>query len=268
MAISTGQESSSDSPAESLRRRMASGEAVFGLTARLARSAEIVGLVQGVGFDFLRIDMQHGLYDLETVGHIARTALAAGVCCAVRVRGVDDPDVGRLLDAGVTAIVFPDVENGADAERCVQSVRFPPRGRRSFGGTDPHFNYQPVPASMAAEALNQRALVICMIESATGLENVKQIASVEGMDVLYLGVNDYLIDVGRPSQWQDPSATEAVERIVAVSRDFEKFSGCGGLPIAEIKREAIAKGMLFLPIQSDLGILVSAAADWLGSIRS
>src|SRR5882672_6839436 len=101
------------------KERMRAGGVALGLGVRLSRSADIARIAKASGHDFLFIDGQHSIFNLETIAHMAQTALAVGVAPIVRVRGVDDPDVSMLLDNGVTGIVYPDIATVAQAKRAV-----------------------------------------------------------------------------------------------------------------------------------------------------
>jgi 2-keto-3-deoxy-L-rhamnonate aldolase RhmA len=92
-----------------VKARMQAGEVALGMPVRLARSGDVARIAKTTGHDFIFIDCQHSLFNLETIGHIASTALSVGVAPLVRVRGIDDPDVSLLLDTGALGIVYPDV---------------------------------------------------------------------------------------------------------------------------------------------------------------
>src|SRR6478609_6606152 len=78
--------------------RMRSGGIALGMNVRLGRSGDIARIAKSTGHDFIFIDTQHALFDLETLGHIASAAFACGIAPLVRVRSVGDPDVSLLLD--------------------------------------------------------------------------------------------------------------------------------------------------------------------------
>jgi 2-keto-3-deoxy-L-rhamnonate aldolase RhmA len=120
--------------------------------------------------------------NVETVGHMAQVALGCGVAPMVRVRSVDDPNVSLYLDNGVTGIIFPDVNTAAEAQRGVDAAKFAPIGKRSVCGGYPHFDYRAVPLTQSVPALNDAAMVVCMIETVEGLNNVEAIAAVKGVD--------------------------------------------------------------------------------------
>src|ERR1700680_5131540 len=80
-----------------VKERMRAGDVALGITVRMGRSAEIAHIAKATGHDFIFIDVQHSIFNLETIAHMAHTALAIGVAPLVRVRGVNDPDVSLLL---------------------------------------------------------------------------------------------------------------------------------------------------------------------------
>ena len=107
-----------------VKERMAAGEAVLGLNVRMARSADLAHIAKGTGHDFIFIDTQHSLFNLETVGHVAQAAWdrhrADGIA-----RSVYDPDV-RSPRQRRTGIIFPDV-----TRRRKRASSTPPNLRRS-----------------------------------------------------------------------------------------------------------------------------------------
>ena len=74
-----------------VNERMRAGDVSLGMIVRLARSGEIARIAKTTGHDFIFIDGQHALFSVETIGHIAQTALGIGVAPLVRVRSCDDP---------------------------------------------------------------------------------------------------------------------------------------------------------------------------------
>jgi 2-keto-3-deoxy-L-rhamnonate aldolase RhmA len=135
--------SAEDKLTNPVRQRMQAGGVSLGMPVRLGRSGDIARIARSTGHDFIFIDCQHSLFNLETIGHLASTAMACGVAPLVRVRGVDAPDVSLLLDNGAMGIVYPDINTAAEARRAVASSSRPSRtsdfwrrrrrrGRRGF----------------------------------------------------------------------------------------------------------------------------------------
>src|SRR6516225_9626085 len=169
----------------SVKETLKAGGVSLGMTVRLGRSPDIARIAKATGHEFIFIDTQHSIFDLETIAAIAHTALAIGIAPLVRVRGVDDPDVSLLLDNGVTGIIYPNIGSAKEARKTVETCKFAPLGKRSVVGGHPHFDYRAVPLSESVPRLNDACLLVCMIETMEGLNNVEEIAAIDGVDVLH-----------------------------------------------------------------------------------
>ena len=251
-----------------VKQTIARGEVSFGLNVRLSHSSEIARIAKATGHEFLYIDAQHALFNPESVGQITQTALACDVAPMVRTRGADDPNLSLYLDAGVLGLVIPNIETAEQAKRVVDATRFAPLGKRSIGGMSAHFNYQSVSPAELVEAFDSNTLVLCMIESVVGLANLEEIGAVEGIDGLYLGMNDMLISMGKAGQFDDPEIGEALDRIIEVARKNGKFIGCGGVDDVPHQVQILQKGVQFMTTQSDLALVLNGAADAINSVRA
>ena len=239
----------------------------LGMIARVARSGDIARIAKTTGHDFIFIDRQHALFSLETVGHIAQAALGCGVAPLVRVRSCHDLDTSLILDNGAMGIIFPDINTAADAQRAVEACKFAPVGKRSVSAGYPVFDLRPVPLAQSVPALNAATLVVCMIETVEGLANIDEIAKVEGVDVLHVGCNDLLTDMGKPGAFGDPEIVVAIERVIAAAKANGKYAGLGGERDLARQNAFIKKGVRFVTTQTDIGFLLAAAGQRTADIR-
>lgn len=247
--------------------RMRKGGVALGLSVRLSRSPEIVRIAKATGHDFMFIDGQHAVFNAETIINLASTALPLGVAPMYRVLSLNDPNVPGLLDNGVTGIIFPDINTPEEARRAVEMCKFAPIGRRSVGAVFPQFNGETVPLAQALPALNASTAVVIMVETARGLENIEKIAAVPGVDVVHIGTNDLMVDLGKPGKLDDPDVDRALDRCIAACKANKIFAGCGG--IRDIPRQAAIarRGMQYFTTQSDTALLLSAGKAWVDGVR-
>lgn len=255
-------------PINPVKQRLRAGDAALGINVRMVRSADIVRIAKATGHDFIFIDTQHSIFTLETIHHMAQTALALGVAPLVRVKGIDDPDVSLLLDNGVTGIVYPDINTAEEARRAVEVCRFAPLGKRGVVGGYPHFDYKSMPLTQALEALNEVCLLVCMIETPEGLANIEEICAVPGIDVIHMGTNDFATNIGKAGQFDDPEVVAAQARVIEVARKHGKFAGCGGNRNVERQVRAIRSGAQFVTTQTDISFLMASAQGWVDGVRS
>ena len=254
-----------------LKERMAGGSPVLGLIVRAVRSPRIVPIAAASGHDFLFVDTQHGVFDLETVESIAAAAASSGLAVLVRVGGPDDGDIGRLLDCGAAGIVVPDVETAEQAAEAVSRCRFPPVGRRSVVGGGPPFGPSAGAGLSPAEAMaamDGAVVLACMIESRAGLANLDEIATVDGVDVLHVGCNDLAADLGIPGAYTDPRMVEAIASVVEACRRRGRFAGLGGDRDPARQASWVKAGVRFLTTHSDAGYLTEAARAKTADLRS
>jgi staphyloferrin B biosynthesis citrate synthase len=235
-----------------LKEMMKAGRVALGMNVRLARSGDIARIAKSTGHDFIFIDGQHAIFSLETIAHIAHTALGCGITPLARVKSVDDQDVQVLLDNGVMGIVYPDVNTVARA-------KFPPLGKRSAAGAYPMFDYRATPAAQTVSALNEATLVVCMIETPEGVNNVEEIAKVDGVDVIHIGSNDLLTAMGKPGQFGDPEGAKAIDRVISVAVRSGKIAGMGGDRYLPRQVEYIRKGARFITTNSEIAFIMAEA---------
>jgi 2-keto-3-deoxy-L-rhamnonate aldolase RhmA len=254
--------------ANPLKAKLAAGAAVLGLSVRMVRNGDIARIARASGHDFLFIDTQHAIFGLESIHAIAQTAIAIGVAPLVRVRGLSDPDVSLMLDNGVQGIIFPDIDTPEQARRAVALCRFPPLGRRAVSGGYMMFDFAGLPLSDTIAALEDTTLVGVMIETPEGLDNVEAIAAVPGIDVIHVGTNDLLVNMGIPGQFDAPEILAAQARVNRACAANGIIAGCGGNRSVARQAAAIKAGARFLTTQTDVAFLSGAARSWIDGLRT
>jgi 2-keto-3-deoxy-L-rhamnonate aldolase RhmA len=249
-----------------LKEKLHRDEVVASMTVRLVRGIEIVRIAKTAGFDSLYVDMEHSSFSLETAGQICIAALEAGITPLVRVPGV--AAVSRVLDGGALGVIAPHVETADEARRYVEAAKFPPLGKRSAAGPLPHLQYRSVPAERADAALNEATTLIVQFESAQALANADAIAAVDGVDLVMIGSNDLLADLGLAGQYEHPRLREAYAKTIAACRKHGKHVGVGGLASrADLAAQFVRMGARYVSTGTDLGFLLAACAAKAKEVR-
>ncbi len=250
------------------RERLEAGELALGIGLRQARTVDIGKAMKTCGYDWLFIDMEHNSMDLDTATQISVAAQDAGITPVVRVPGFQHFHATRVLDGGAMGIVVPHVDDVETASKMVQNCRYPPIGHRSVTGTLPQIDFQGVPIGEATQRINETTLLVVMLETPKAIENVEEIAAVEGIDVLLLGTNDLCMEMGIPGQVGDPRIAEIYERVIAACRANGKYAGLGGVYDLELMQRYIALGMQFILCGNDLSMLMAAARERVQQLRN
>jgi 2-keto-3-deoxy-L-rhamnonate aldolase RhmA len=210
-----------------LKRRLAEGKKCLGAWSMLGSpgATEIMALA---GFDFLILDHEHGPATLQDLGNELRAISATRTTAIMRAPELDIGYLKRALDLGVEGIMMPNVGTAEEARRFVAACRYPPQGFRgsaygaaraaSFGREAAHYR----------DTINDNLVLIAQIESKAAVENIEAIAGVEGIDVLFIGVNDLAGSIGKLHDLDDPGVLKLCERAEAgIKRGGKRL---GGIP--------------------------------------
>ncbi len=212
-----------------VKEKLAHDQLVASMTIRLVRGVEIARMAATAGFDMIYVDLEHSTLTLEATGQICQAALSAGVTPMVRVPANTPEYIQRVLDAGALGIIAPGVRSAEEARAVVAAAKYAPLGDRGAGGALPHLEFRPFPTAEANAALNDATMVIVQFELAEAVENAEEIAAVEGVDMVLIGINDLLADLGLAGQFDHPKVREAYARAIAACRKYGKHVGVGGL---------------------------------------
>jgi len=168
-------------------------------------------LMAYAGFNWLCIDMQHGMAGYTELRSMVQAVRPTGVPVLVRVSANTGSEIMRALDVGADGVIVPMVGSAAEAAAAVAACRYPPDGIRSWGPTGASLGRP----DFSTEAANRDVVCLVMIETSTGLANVDEIAAVAGLDGIYVGPNDLGLSLGLPPMLIDhgPVLTEAIAEI-------------------------------------------------------
>jgi len=239
------------------------------MTVRLVSSVEIVRIAKTAGFDAIYVDLEHSAFSLETTGQIAVMALEAGVPALVRVPARTPEYISRVLDAGALGVIAPGVASVTEAEEVVAAAKYPPLGSRGLSTGLAHLGFRSVPAAEALPKMNDATMVIVQLESAAGLAAIEAIVAVAGVDMVLIGTNDFLADLGHAGEYDHPKVREAYERTIAACRKHRKHVGVGGLASRpDLVQRYVGMGARFVSTGTDLGFLLSAATDRAKQVRT
>ena len=148
-----------DRLAHPIKQRLQSGDVALGMPVRLSRSGDMARIAESTGHDFLFIDYQHSLFNLETIGNIVSTAMSCGIAPLVRARSINDPDVSLLLDNGAMGIGYPDINTAQEAQRAVDACKFASDGQCRHSGTRASANPESRDSGSGPEPVIGRAFV-------------------------------------------------------------------------------------------------------------
>lgn len=239
------------------------GEKTIGawLSSPSSHSAEAMA---HVGFDWLCVDMQHGIIDYPDSVDMMRAISTTDTVPFVRVPWNEPSTIMKALDAGAYGVIIPLINNREEAERAVWACRYPPVGGRSsgparaimYGGSD----YQ-------SEA-NDEIAVICMIETAEALENLDDILSVDGVDCAYIGPSDlaYALGMKPTGDNADPRHQETMIQILEACQRHGVTPGAHTASL-EYTTKWLNAGFQMVTLGAEVGFMLRQAQTDLGEAR-
>ena len=107
-------------------------EQTIGLWLSLANAYSAEAMSR-LGFDWICVDMQHGLIDYTDLVNMLPAISTSDATPLVRVPWNEPYEIMKALDAGAYGVIVPMVNNREEAKQAVMACRYPPQGNRSFG---------------------------------------------------------------------------------------------------------------------------------------
>ena len=251
-----------------LKRKLQSGQSVFGTMITETTETTIVDLMERMGFDFFVIDMEHSRYDMPLVANILQYALRSPVTSVVRVPVLSYQNVAKVLDLGAESIWVPHVDTPEQARELVQYAKYPPVGVR--GGCVPIFRGQDrdkfETTKAYVEACNEEVMLIAQMESAQACDNAAEIAATPGIDALTMGSLDLSLDMGLPGETGHPDVMAATQKVLDGCKAAGKPAG-NHLPDMALTQEWMKRGMRFITYNTDSGLLIEAGQRALSTLK-
>jgi 2-keto-3-deoxy-L-rhamnonate aldolase RhmA len=237
------------------RTRAERGDVQLGTWITLIRTPAVLTLLKAAGLDFVRVDMEHSPFSMETVADMATLARALDFPMVVRPPEGNREWITRLLDAGVWNLHIPQVDTPEQATEVAACAHYAPAGERGMYGFGPHTEYRTLPPAEHMAAANARVHVTIMLETRRAFDRLDEIAAVPGIDALTIGPTDLAQDLGvlgTPTQRQ--VLDQYRRRLVEAARKHGKAVAMVTDSVEGV-RQMIALGATIINYSSDAAVL-------------
>jgi 2-dehydro-3-deoxyglucarate aldolase/4-hydroxy-2-oxoheptanedioate aldolase len=248
--------------ANTVKEKLAAGGTALGAMVFEFFTPGIARICANAGAEFVMYCMEHTGAGFETLKPQFALCRATGITPLVRVPATEYHFVARALDCGALGVMVPLVDTREQAERIVSFTRYPPEGRRGAAFGFAHDDYRSGDVVTKMRDIHARTLVICMIETRAGLDNVEAIAAVDGVDVLWLGHFDLMNFLGIPGQFSHPQYRDAVKRIATAAAKHGKSAGYMAAD-ETLGREYIGHGYRMIATGTDQALLQNSISQLL-----
>ncbi len=247
---------------QSLKTWRAGGQTIgCWLSLPCAHSAESLARL---GFDWVCIDLQHGLLDYTDLVYMLPAISNGRATPLVRVPWNEPYEIMKALDAGAAGVIVPMVNNRREAEQAVDACRYPPAGHRSFG---------PIRAAMAggpgyAAEANEQIACLVMIETEDGIANLDDILSTPGVDGVYIGPADLALALGLPPVGDNDDPTHA-RTVASIFDACRKHGVAAGIHTSSLEygQHYLKMGFNLVTLGSDARWMAAGAAHDLAAAR-
>ena len=226
----------------------------------------VAEIMADAGFDWLCVDMEHSVIDYYEAEQLIAIIKAKGLTPFVRVGENNARIIKRVLDAGAEGIIVPSVNSQQEAAKAVESVKYPPKGKRGVGlaraqkygfGFEEYRNRQ-------AENIK----LIVQIEHVNAIKELESIIQTEGIDGTFIGPYDLSGSMGKPGQYDDEDVKKTIKTYEQTARKYEKLIGFHVIkPDYNCVLEKIQKGYNFIAFSLDTLFLGTICRDQLRPLR-
>jgi 2-keto-3-deoxy-L-rhamnonate aldolase RhmA len=234
------------------RQQLAGDRAVYGLWVTL-ESPSITEMAVGLGLDWIVVDAEHGHLDWKEIVEHVRAAVRSDTVVLVRIAELNIGLVKRALDIGADGVVVPWMESPEQVRQAVAFAHYPPAGLRGVGGERATAWGHCMPQHV--REAEENVLVVPIIESVKGGQNVEALCQVPGVEVFFLGPADYSATGGYPGQWEGPGVADQLLAIKDTIRRYGKHCGIMATSLDNLTLRH-KQGFRVLALGMDAGLLL------------
>jgi 2-dehydro-3-deoxyglucarate aldolase/4-hydroxy-2-oxoheptanedioate aldolase len=251
--------------AKTIKQDVLAGKTVAGGFVFEFFSPGMSAILANAGCRYVIYDMEHTGLGYETLKWLFASCRGLPIEPMVRVPRGEYTFLARALDLGARGVMIPMVESVAQARSIVEACRYPPIGRRGAAFGFAQCDYQGGDVGEKIRRYHDRTLVIAQIETERGLDQVEEIAAVDGVDVLWVGHFDLSNFMGIPAQFNDPRFDAAMRKVADVARRHRKAAGFMATDAAWVARVR-EMGYTMIAAGTDTGLLEAGMKNLVGHI--
>lgn len=226
----------------------------------------IVEILADANFDWLCVDMEHSVTDYYQAQQLIATIQSKGIKAFVRVGENNSRIIKRVLDAGADGIIVPMVNTKDDAKKAVESLKYPPNGKRGVGLARAQkygFDFDNYKDNVADDIK-----LIVQIEHIDAVKNLEEILSVNGVDGTFIGPYDLSGSMGKPGNYNDDDVKKILNQYEEIVKKHDKLIGFHVIqPDYKLVLEKIQQGYNFISFSLDTLFLGSIARNQMENLK-
>ena len=229
-------------------------------------NSAIAEVMADSGFDWLCIDLEHSSIDYSETQILIMAIQSKGLKAFVRVGENNSRIIKRVLDAGADGIIVPSVNSKFDALKAIQSIKYPPIGKRGVGLARAQgygFNFEEY-----RDIKSKQIKLIVQIEHIDALNDLDEIIQMEGIDGTFIGPYDLSGSMGKPGQYDDDDVKSALKEYELIAKKYNKLIGFHVVtPDYKLVLDKINLGYNFIAFSFDANFLGTIIRNQLTQIK-
>ena len=206
------------------------------------------------GFDCIWLDMEHRNFSDREVQTLLAHSHLHDIDIMVRPATTEKTRLYRYLEDGAAGLMIPHVNTAEKAKALVDAVKYPPIGDRGLDGAGIDADYYLGDVDAFVKHANQETFLVVQIETPQALGNVDEIASVAGVDGLFVGPGDLGL---RLRQAGNTVTLEDAYELVAQSCDRHGKAWGGPAPTPEVLQQRQKRGGKLLNHGGEFGAIMN-----------
>lgn len=216
----------------------------------------VIDALSDSGFDWVLLDTEHSPNELPNVMTQLQALAGTETAAIVRPAWNDPVLIKRFLDIGAQTLLIPFVQTAEEAERAVAAVRYPNHGIRGVAAAHRANRYGRIRDYV--HRANEELCLIVQVETSNAIDNIPDIASVEGVDAIFIGPSDLAADLGHIGEAGHTEVQREIARGLELCREQRIPAGILA-PVQEQAEHWLNAGFAFIAVASDMGLLTSQA---------
>ena len=249
-----------------LKQMLAEGKVPVGHMVLEFGTRGMPQMLEAAGVDFVVVDTEHSGFTSSDIADMMAWFKATTVAPFVRIPQIQYHFIARTLDAGALGIMVPNVNSAAKARAVVDAAKYAPLGKRGVILGNTNTDFKSVNPKEFMEYANENTAIICQIESQEGLDDLERIATMPGVDVLWVGHFDLTNSLGILAEFHHPRFLDALKLVVDTAKRHGLAAGIqpGSLTQA---REWMEMGFNVISYGGDMRIYLNAVTEGVAGVR-
>ena len=248
-----------------LKNKLNNNELTIGSWVTIGHPS-IPEILSNSGFDWLTIDMEHNSIDNSMMQNLISVIQSKDIAALVRVSKNEEVAIKHALDAGADGIIVPMVKNKDDARKAIEYAKYPPLGKRGVGlsrAQNYGFSFDDYKEWQA-----NNLVVIAQIEHIDGVNNLKEIIEVEGIDAIIIGPYDLSGSLGYPGDFSKPELQMALNNVIKTCKNLNFPLGYHIVdPDPELVKLKIKEGYNFIAFSTDFYFIGDTARKMMKLVK-